>query len=160
YNTDKKEIKMKSTVTGHARGRRAGEGASRAYRTETAAFTLPLAMASAAIMTFHRYKKARESEAVILSHYKADHIASTGVLQHALFVESFIHDSVKTVPIYGHTVDRNAFRQLNDKKTEAMIYTDNETLKLGPFFIRFLQTNHPVPCFGMRITDGTHTIVY
>src|SRR5699024_11234765 len=39
-------------------------------------------------------------------------------------------------------------------------YTDNETLKLGPFFIRFLQTNHPVPCFGMRITDGTHTIVY
>src|SRR5699024_9701751 len=40
------------------------------------------------------------------------------------------------------------------------IYTDNETWKLGPFFIRFLQRNHPVAGFGMRFPDGTHTIVY
>src|SRR5699024_12277862 len=70
------------------------------------------------------------------------------------------HYSIVTLPFYRHIVDRNAFRQLNDKKTEAMIYTDNETLKLGSFFIRFLQTNHTVPCFGMRITDVTPTIVY
>ncbi|HLR24127.1 MAG TPA: MBL fold metallo-hydrolase [Pseudogracilibacillus sp.] len=151
---------MKLTVIGYWGGFPAAEGASSAYMIEKEGFTLLLDMGSGALMTLQKYKKASELDAVILSHYHADHIADIGVLQHALFVESFIHDSVKTVPIYGHTVDRNAFRQLNDKKTEAMIYTDNETLKLGPFFIRFLQTNHPVPCFGMRITDGTHTIVY
>src|SRR5699024_10335534 len=26
--------------------------------------------------------------------------------------------------------------------------------------INFLRTKHSVPCFGMRITDGEHTIVY
>src|SRR5699024_6661998 len=29
-----------------------------------------------------------------------------------------------------------------------------------PFSITFLQTKHPVPCYGMRLTDGEQTIVY
>ncbi len=36
----------------------------------------------------------------------------------------------------------------------------NDVLKFGPFFIRFLKTKHSVPCYGMRITDGTSTMVY
>src|SRR5699024_7821874 len=31
---------------------------------------------------------------------------------------------------------------------------------IGPFSITFLRTKHPVPCFGMRITDGESTFVY
>src|SRR5699024_3653120 len=118
---------MKLTVIGYWGGFPAAEVASSAYMIEKEGFTLLLDMRSGALMTLQKYKKASKLDAVILSHYHVDHIAEIGVLQHALFVESFIHDSVKTVPIYGHTVDRNAFRQLNDKKTEAMIYTDNET---------------------------------
>src|SRR5699024_2085282 len=111
---------MKVTGIGQCGSVTDAEGASGAYMAETEGFTLLLDMRSGALMTLQKYKKASELDAVILSHHHADHIADNGVLQHALFVESFIHDSVKTVPIYGHTVDRNAFRQLNDKKTEAM----------------------------------------
>src|SRR5699024_7350579 len=116
---------MKLTVIGYCGGFLAADAASSASMIAKDGFTLLLDRVSGAVMALQKYKKASEVDAVILSHYHADHIADIGVLQHALFVESFIHDSVKTVPIYGHTVDRNAFRQLNDKKTEAMIYTDN-----------------------------------
>src|SRR5690625_1441503 len=151
---------MKLTVIGYWGGFPAAEEAYSAYMIEKEGFTLLLDMGSGALMTLQKYKKASELDAVILSHYHADHIADIGVLQHALFVESFIHDSVKTVPIYGHTVDRNAFRQFNGKKTEQMIYTHNETSKKGPYYIRLLQTNHMIPCFLMLLSDRTNTIYY
>src|SRR5699024_6166217 len=64
------------------------------------------------------------------------------------------------VPIYGHTENRDEFKNLNHKYTKAKPYIERETLKLGPFFIRFIKTTHSVPCYGMRITDGNSTIVY
>src|SRR5699024_10525525 len=52
------------------------------------------------------------------------------------------------------------FRRLEDDFTEAKEYDPDNALKIGPFFIRFLRTKHSVACFGMRITDGTSTLVY
>lgn len=151
---------MKLTVIGYWGGYPAEEGASSAYLLEKNGFTIALDMGSGALMTLQKYKKVSALNAVILSHYHADHMADVGVLQHALLVESYITGVIQSVPIYGHIADREAFKQLDHKRTKAVKYTDSETLKIGPFFIRFLETNHPVPCFGMRITDGTHTIVY
>src|SRR5699024_7224502 len=39
-------------------------------------------------------------------------------------------------------------------------YDPTKKLVIGPFEISFLKTVHPVPCFGMRITDGDKTIIY
>src|SRR5699024_7062969 len=99
-------------------------------------------------------------DAVLLSHYHADHIADIGVLQHALLVESYITGVKQTIPLYGHTENREEFQKLNHTYTKAKAYIEREALKLGPFFIRFLKTKHSVSCFGMRITDGESTIVY
>ena len=76
---------MKLTVIGYWGGFPAAEGASSAYMIEKEGFTLLLDMGSGALMTLQKYKKASELDAVILSHYHADHIADIGVLQHALF---------------------------------------------------------------------------
>src|SRR5699024_1436825 len=65
-----------------------------------------------------------------------------------------------TVPIYGHEENEAAFHMLTHDLTEGIAYDPDELLKIGPFYIRFMRTEHSVPCFGMRITDGSHTVVY
>src|SRR5699024_10246572 len=75
-------------------------------------------------------------------------------------VNSFITGEQATVPIYGHTENREEFRKLNHKYTKATAYSEKDVLNIGPFFIRFLKTRHSVPCYGMRITDGKSSLVY
>lgn len=151
---------MKLTVIGYWGGYPAKDGASAMYMVEKDDFTLVLDIGSGGLMTFQKYKTVTDINAVLLSHYHADHIADVGVLQHALLVESYITGKKQVVPIYGHTENREAFQRLNHKFTKATPYIEREPLKLGPFFIRFLKTKHSVPCYGMRITDGKSTLVY
>lgn len=151
---------MKVTILGYMGGFPSSDGASSSYLLEKDDFTILLDIGSGGLMTYQKYKTVTDLDAVLVSHYHADHIADIGVLQHALLVHSFITDTQKIVPIYGHTENRKVFRRLTHKYTKAIAYAENETLKIGPFFIRFLKTKHSVPCFGMRITDGNSTIVY
>src|SRR5699024_4726501 len=106
------------------------------------------------------YKKATDLDAIIISHYHADHIADIGVLQHALYVENLLQQTEKMVDIYAHGENEYEFAKFADDYTRGFHYRPDEVLKIGPFFIRFLKTRHSVPCYGMRITDGNSTIVY
>ncbi len=99
-------------------------------------------------------------DAVILSHYHHDHVADIGVLQYAWLVHSYLNDREEILPIYGHTEDRDGFEQLTHKCTEGIAYDPDAALTIGPFSITFLETKHPVPCYGMRVTDGEDVIVY
>ncbi len=38
--------------------------------------------------------------------------------------------------------------------------TQDEVLKVGPFSLRFLRTDHPVECYAMRVEVGGYSIVY
>src|SRR5690606_15001273 len=108
----------------------------------------------------YQYTSITELDAVLISHYHADHIADIGVLQHALVVENAITNGNKTIKIYGHSENEYEFERLQHDFTEAVHYDPDEVLIIGPFFVRFLRTIHPVPCYGMRITDGDSTLVY
>ncbi len=151
---------MKLTIMGYIGGYPSQDGASPIYVVESKGYTLMLDMGSGGLMTYQKYKQVSDIDAVLLSHYHADHIADVGVLQHALLVQSYLTGTRRVVPIYGHTEDRDQFRKLNHTYTKAVAYVETETLKLGPFFIRFIKTKHSVPCYGMRITDGNSTVVY
>jgi ribonuclease BN (tRNA processing enzyme) len=39
-------------------------------------------------------------------------------------------------------------------------YEPDTVLSVGPYKISFLRTNHPVPCFAMRIEAGGKNVVY
>lgn len=151
---------MKLTIIGYWGGYPARDGASSMYIVEKAGFMLVIDAGSGGLSKFQKYRNVTDIDAVLLSHYHADHIADVGVLQHALLVESYITESKKVVPMYGHSEDMHQFEKLNHDYTKAMVYKPENALKIGPFFIRFLKTKHSVPCYGMRITDGTSTIVY
>ncbi len=79
-------------------------------------------------------------------------IADIGVLQHAILIQRYISGEKKTLPIYGHTKEKIDFERLTYKDvTVGIAYNPSEQLEVGPFKISFLETNHPVPCYAMRI---------
>lgn len=151
---------MKVTVIGCWGGYPAPGGATSAYLVEKDGFRLLLDMGSGALSKLQSYIHVMDIDAVILSHYHHDHIADIGVLQFAWLVQSYIQKPEEALPIYGHTEDAGEFRALTHKWTKGVAYDPADPLELGPFTITFLKTVHPVPCFGMRITDGASTIVY
>lgn len=151
---------MKVTIVGCYGGYPAKDKASSAYIVEKDGFVIVLDMGSGALSKLQNYVEINDINAVILSHYHADHIADVGVLQHAKLVQSYITENTSVLPIYAHNENMEQFKQLNHDFTEAMTFHPKETLKLGPFYIRFIKTIHSVPCYGMRITDGDSSIVY
>lgn len=151
---------MKVTVIGHWGGYPAAGGASSAYVVEKDGFVLLVDVGSAALSKLQKYYDVMDVDAVIISHYHADHIADVGVLQHARLVHSYVTERDDILPIYGHTEDPEAFEKLSHDFTEGRPYNPKESLEIGPFTITFLKTAHSVPCYGMRITDGETTVVY
>ncbi|UOR13187.1 MBL fold metallo-hydrolase [Halobacillus amylolyticus] len=150
---------MKITVIGYWGGYPAAGSATSSYLVEKGNYTLLVDCGSGTLSRLQQFKKVTDLDAVILSHYHHDHIADLGVLQYAWLVQNSVEQTKKTLPIYGHSEDV-AFSKLSHQYTDGIAYHPEETLQLGPFSISFLKTTHPVPCYGMRICDGTDTFVY
>lgn len=151
---------MKVTIIGHWGGFPAPNGATSSYMIEKNGFTLMVDMGSGALAKLQNYKHVNEINAVILSHYHHDHVADIGVLQYARLVQFYLTKHKTVLPIYGHMENEQAFESLTHDQTEGRSYDPEDELAVGPFTITFLRTKHPVPCFGMRITDGETVIVY
>ncbi|SFA81815.1 Ribonuclease BN, tRNA processing enzyme [Lentibacillus halodurans] len=151
---------MKLTIIGCWGGYPAPGGATSAYMLEQDDFTLLIDAGSGSLSKLQSMKHVMNLDAVILSHYHNDHIADIGVLQYAWLVQSYMSDRKEVLPIYGHQEDQYGFKSLTHKHTEGVAYDPAATLEVGPFSITFLKTVHPVPCYGMRITNGEDVIVY
>lgn len=151
---------LKLKVIGFWGGYPSVDEASSMYVLEKDNFLLVLDFGSGAMSKFQKYYNLLDIDAVLLSHYHADHIADIGVLQHGVLIQSLIQQENINIPIYGHRTDLDNFNLLEDDHTTAIAYNPDEPLKIGPFHIRFLKTKHSVDCYGMRITDGKSTIVY
>ncbi|MBC5636648.1 MBL fold metallo-hydrolase [Ornithinibacillus sp. BX22] len=151
---------MKLTVIGYWGGFPAPVSATSSYLLEKDGFSLLIDVGSGALSRLQQFKHVLDIDAVILSHYHHDHVADIGVLQYAWLVQSYVVGNKDILPIYAHTEDREGFNKLTHEYTEAIAYNPSETLTVGPFQIDFLKTKHPVPCYGMRITDGEKVLVY
>ncbi|UOQ92783.1 MBL fold metallo-hydrolase [Halobacillus shinanisalinarum] len=150
---------MKITVIGYWGGYPAAGSATSSYLVEKNDYTLLVDCGSGSLSRLQQFKKVTDLDAVILSHYHHDHIADLGVLQYAWLVQNNLEQTENILPIYGHSED-GAFSKLSHQYTNGMAYHPGETLQLGPLSINFLKTDHPVPCYGMRICDGTDVFVY
>lgn len=151
---------MKLTVIGFRGGYPGIDEATSTYLIEKNNKKIVLDLGSGGLLKLQKYINVTEIDAVVLSHYHADHIADIGVLQHALLVEAQLGRVTKKLPIYGHGENEVEFNKLTDDYTEGISYNPFDKLTLGPLEITFLKTVHSVTCYGMRITDGEKTIVY
>ncbi|WP_164215045.1 MBL fold metallo-hydrolase [Virgibacillus sp. YIM 98842] len=151
---------MKLTVVGFWGGYPAKNGATSCYLLEKDDFSFIIDAGSSSLSKLQNYLSPANLDAVIISHYHQDHIADIGVLQYARLVNYYVTGDQKVLPVYGHKEDRAGFQSLTHKYTKGVAFDPDSRLELGPFSITFLKTKHPVPCYGMRITDGEKTIVY
>lgn len=152
---------MKLTVIGYWGGYPKVNGASSGYILEHDGFNLCIDFGSGVLSQMQNFVQPEEIDAVILSHYHPDHNADIGVLQHARLIQTYLGKEMDSLPIYGHPYDDKEFAKLSYKTlTKGIPYEENKTLEIGPFTVRFLRTDHPVPCYAMRIEVGGKSIVY
>jgi ribonuclease BN (tRNA processing enzyme) len=152
---------MKLTVIGFWGGYPKKNAASSGYLLEHEGFQLLIDCGSGILSKLQNILQPEELDAVLVSHYHPDHIADIGVLQHARLIQGFLGKKFPILPIYGHPFDQNEFTKLTYKQiTKGFAYKPNEVLSVGPFQVTLLKTDHPVPCFAMRIEAGGKAIVY
>lgn len=152
---------MKFTVIGNWGGYPKADEASSGYLLEHNGFQLLIDFGSGVLAKMQNLILPEQIDAVILSHYHPDHIADIGVLQHARLIQGFLGKEMNCLPIYGHGENELEFSKLTYKNiTKGIEYESDQTLIIGPFTIQFLQTDHPVSCYAMRIEAGGKSLVY
>ncbi|MFP7168759.1 MBL fold metallo-hydrolase [Terribacillus sp. 7520-G] len=151
---------MKLTVIGFWGAYPGRESASSCYVVEKDGYSLLLDCGSGALSRMPAFVDPKDLNAVVVSHYHPDHVADIGALQHVWQVQNSLRGTEDVLPIYGHEEDEAGFKSLSHKFTEGIAYQPDEILSIGPFAITFMKTKHPVPCYGMRISDGVSDIVY
>jgi len=152
---------MKLTVIGQWGGFPKVNEASSGYLLEHNQYKLLIDCGSAVLSKLQNFIQPEDLDAVIISHYHPDHIADIGVLQHALIIGKYMNKNIRTLSIYGHQEDEQAFQALNYQDvTKGVPYNPNSKLQIGPFSITFLKTKHPAPCYAMRIEVEDQVFVY
>ena len=145
---------MEWTILGCMGGYPTKDVGTTAYLLTSDDFRLLIDVGSNALLSLEHHLDPLDLDALILTHYHADHIADLGVLQYTFQLKEPAEGKAKKVlPIYGHT-ESEFFRLLEmTGVSEGIAYAPDETLELGPFRIRFLKTIHPVPCYALRIEE-------
>lgn len=151
---------MKMTVIGYWGAYPAIESATSCYLYEQDGFRLLVDCGSGCLSRLQKFMDPTSLDAVLISHYHNDHVADIGVLQYAWLVQNTLKGTEKKLPIYGHPYDTGKFEGLSHQFTEGITYDPGRRLEVGPFTVDFHKTHHPVPCYGMRISDGEKKIVY
>ena len=99
-------------------------------------------------------------DAVVLSHYHADHVADLHCLQYATRIQIDLGRRQTPLAVYGHAEDHH-FDSLTylDYATGYPI-DENTALELGDISFTFARNDHPDPCFSMRIEHRGRVLVY
>ena len=144
---------MKITVIGFYGGYPYNGQATSSYLVQSDGFNLLLDCGSGALIQLERVLDPLQLDAVLLTHYHADHIADVGVLQHYWQLRPGTKKE-PLLPIYGHQLDQDHFQQLNwPNATRAVGYDPAATLELGPLELTFLPVQHPVDAFAVKVTE-------
>lgn len=146
---------MKLTILGYLGGYPDHGIGTSAYLVQSGDFNLLMDAGSGALLELQKVLDPNLLDAVLLTHYHHDHTADFGVLQYYYQLHSGEKKHLP-LPVYGHTKDPLNFAALTfGNFTQGLGYTQDTTLDLGPFKLTFLETEHPVPAFAVRILEKT-----
>ena len=115
---------------------------------------------SGVLSSLQNYLPLEKLDAVILSHYHADHIADIGSLQYSRLIQFYLNNPSPVLPIYGHTEDQDNFAKLSYKEqTVGVKISEDDVVQIGPFTVSFCRTDHPVYCLAMKFAVEEKSIV-
>ncbi|KRL85616.1 beta-lactamase superfamily metal-dependent hydrolase [Lacticaseibacillus pantheris DSM 15945 = JCM 12539 = NBRC 106106] len=146
---------MEIRVLGYYGGYPADGVGTSAYLVTSGDYHLLMDAGSGALLELEPVLDPLQLDAVLLTHYHHDHTADVGTLQYYWQLRPGAKKE-PVLPIYGHTKDPLNFAALTfGDFTIGRGYTADSTVDLGPLRLTFLETEHPVPAFAVRIEETT-----
>lgn len=116
---------------------------------------------SGVLSSLQNYKPLDEIDAVVLTHYHADHIADIGSLQYSRLIQFYLNENPKQLPIYGHQHDEEQFAKLSYKdRTKGIAIESGKIISIGPFTVEFCQTSHSVYCLALKFSVDGKSVVF
>lgn len=144
---------MKLTVIGSLGGFPAHGQATSSFLLTSDNFKLLIDCGSGALLALQKYISPLELDAVLLTHFHADHVADVGVLQHYWQLVPG-ERKVPLLPIYASNHDSAKFLRLDwPTATEKKAIDIENGIKIGPFKCTFFKTKHPVETYAVRIKE-------
>ncbi|MCM0598539.1 MBL fold metallo-hydrolase [Periweissella fabalis] len=153
---------MKLTIIGCLGGYPANGKATSCFLLSSHNFNLLIDCGSGALLALQKVISPLQLDAVVLTHFHADHIADVGVLQH--FWQLAPGDKkVPWLPIYASNHDIENFNKLDwPYSTRKQALNFSKPMEIGPFTLSFFKTKHPVETYAVRIkeTGNQNELVY
>lgn len=100
---------------------------------------------------------------VMLSHLHFDHSTDALILSYALLVARRRQPGMPPVPLYlpEEAASAPMLAMLTEVGSfEPVLLSTARSLEIGGLSFSFVRTEHPVPCYGMRISDGQGVLGY
>lgn len=115
---------------------------------------------SGVLSSLQNYIPLEKLDAVVISHYHADHIADVGSLQYSRLIQYYLNNPSPVLPIYGHNRDEENYAKLSYKEqTIGIAIYEDKPIQIGPFTVTFCRTDHPVYCLAMKFSVNDHSVV-
>lgn len=116
---------------------------------------------SGVLSSLQNYISLDEIDAVVLTHYHADHIADIGSLQYSRLIQFYLNENPNKLPIYGHRQDEEQFAKLSYKdRTKGIAIEAGKMTSIGPFTVEFCQTAHSVYCLALKFSVDGQSVVF
>lgn len=151
---------MKITPIGIWGGYPKANSATSSFLIEHDNFHCLIDCGSGVLSSLQNYLPLEKIDAVVISHYHADHIADVGSLQFSRIINFYLGHQAPPLPIYGHTKDQENFATLSyQDQTVGIGISEDDVIQIGPFKVSFCRTVHPVYCLAMKFKVGGQSIV-
>ena len=146
---------MKLTVLGKYGPYPPAGGATSGYLLEEGETRVLVECGSGVLSRLQRFVPIERLDAIVLSHLHSDHTADLFILRYAL-QNAKMQLRVLLPPNPAEEFDRIA----GCPPFAAEKIQEGAAVNIGAFSFVFVPMTHPFVSFGMRVTDGRHTLVY
>lgn len=151
---------MKITVIGSCSALPNKNEAASSYLIQSEGMNILLDCGSGSISVLQNYINLNEIDAIILSHFHADHMSDIYCIQYGVAMDFNMGFRKKPLEIYAHKLDPK-FQKLKYKNyCISKQIDDKSTITLGKLNITFKWMKHTVPCLGTRIQEGNKVFSY
>lgn len=151
---------MKVTVIGMWGGfPKVGEPCS-GYLVEHAGEKVLLDCGSGVASQLGRYTDVNTLRHMVISHRHYDHMSDVGVMMFSRLINTITKKSDTELTIYEPYKEVSALHPEPVKHSTFQSYKEDSVLEFGEMKIQFLEMNHPVKTFAMKVTSPDKTFVY
>ncbi|MBE3563207.1 MAG: MBL fold metallo-hydrolase [Hydrogenibacillus schlegelii] len=151
---------MQLTVLGFWGAYPEAEGATAGYLLEIGRTAVLLDVGSGVLGKLMKYRRPKDLEAVIVTHFHHDHVADLGVLQYAMLLDRKAGGE-KELPIYAPPSPEATVRAVEGIEGTTLIpIREGDRLEIGGGRFSFLRTVHPVETLAVRVEADGKAIVY